>query len=131
MTKIKNLLLLTLLVSFTSVACHSHDEEEDADAPVITLTTPTLDASISGAVTIAGLVTDASLHEMSIKVTKDSDGSELFSATPEVHDLTSYTIAEIWTPAAIAAETAVTLTIVAEDHHENKATTTVKFKVTP
>jgi hypothetical protein len=130
MQKIQNLLMLALLLGFTAVACHKHDDD-DSNNPVITITAPAIDASISGAVTIAGLVTDESLHEMSIKVTKDSDNSELFSATPEVHDLTSYTIAEIWTPAGISAETAVTLTVVAEDHNSNAIATTVKFKVKP
>ena len=130
MQKVQNLLLLALLLGVSTVACHKHDES-DKDNPVVTITAPAIDASISGAVTIAGVVTDESLHELSIKVTKDSDNSELFSATPEVHDLTSYTIAETWTPSGIAAETAVTLTVVAEDHNSNAISTTVKFKVKP
>lgn len=131
MQKVQNVLLLVLLLGFTAVACHKHDDENDKNNPVITITSPAIDASISGAVAIAGVVTDESLHELSIKITKDGDNSELFSATPEVHDLTSYTIAETWTPSGIAAETAVTLTVVAEDHHSNAISTTVKFKVKP
>jgi len=129
MRKIQNLLLLTLLLSFVAVSCHKH--EDDENAPVIVITAPVADVSISGIVAIAGLVTDESLHELSIKVTKDSDNSVLFSAAPEVHDLTSYAIAEVWTPTAIAAETAVTLTVIASDHNDHSVTSTVKFKVKP
>lgn len=129
MKKVQNLLLLTILLSLAAVACHKHDD--DNNNPVITIASPTTAASISGVVAIAGLVTDESLHELTIKVTKDSDNSELFKATPEVHDLTSYTIAEVWTPSGIAAETAVTLTVTAADHSENIVTQTVKFTVKP
>ena len=120
---------MAMVVSLGATACHKHDVE-NID-PVISLLTPSVDASVAGDVAIAGLVTDESLHELTIKVTKDSDNSELFNSTPEVHDLTSYTIAELWTPSGIAAETAVTLTITAEDHNSNIATATVKFKVKP
>lgn len=116
---------------FTTVTACKKSEEDDKNNPVITISNPAANASISGAVSIAGKVTDESLHELSIVVTKDSDSSELFKSTPEVHDLTEYTIAETWTPGGISAETAVTLTVTAEDHHSNTATTTMKFKVKP
>ncbi len=132
MKQIQNFLLLITLLSITAVACHKDDHHHDDTAnPVLVITAPTANASIGGAVTIAGKVTDGSLHEMSIIVTKDSDNAVLFTATPTVHDLTSYTIAEIWTPVGITAETAVTLTIVAEDHNSNATTATVKFTVKP
>jgi len=132
MKQIQNLLLLITLFSITAVACHKHEhDDDDATDPVLVITAPTVNASISGAVAIAGTLTDESLHEMSITVTKDSDNSMLFTAMPTVHDLTSYIIAETWTPVGIAAETAVTLTIVAEDHSSNMVTQTVKFTVKP
>jgi hypothetical protein len=134
MKNFKNTLLLAAIaLSSTFVACHNHGEDEnDTTAPVLTITSPSVDASVSGAVSIAGTLTDEdSLHELSITVTKDADGATLFTPVKEieVHDLTSFTIAETWTPTGITAETAVTLIVVAEDHGGNKTTKTVKFKV--
>lgn len=129
MQKIQNYVLLAFLLAVSIIACHKH--EDDTNNPVVTITAPTVNASITGDVVIAGVVTDESLHAMTIKVTKDSDNSELFSAAPEIHDLTSYTIAEVWTPNGITAETAVTLTVTASDHSDHAVTTTVKFTVKP
>jgi hypothetical protein len=129
MQKNQNYLLLACFLAGSMTACHKH--EDDANDPVITITAPAAGASISGGVTISGVVTDESLHEMTIKVTKDSDNSELFTAAPEVHDLTTYTIAEVWTPSGITAETAVTLTVIASDHSDHTVTTAVKFTVKP
>ena len=129
--QIKSFLFATLCL-LTVAACHKHDDT-DTIAPVLTITSPAADASIAGAVAITGAVTDESLHELLITVTKDSDGSVLFvpAVDPEVHDLTSYVINETWTPVGITAETAVTLTVTAEDHNSNKVVKTVKFKVKP
>ncbi|MBK9566918.1 MAG: hypothetical protein IPO37_17625 [Saprospiraceae bacterium] len=55
---------------------------------------------------------------MEIKVTKDSDGSELFKASPSVHDKTEYSFDEHFTPSGLSGETAVTLIIKVEDHSE-------------
>lgn len=122
-------LFFAFALSMALASCHKH--EDDANAPVLTISAPAANASLSGAVTIAGTATDESMHEMSIKVTRDSDGSELFTSAPEVHDLTSYTIAETWTPSGITAETAVTLTVTVSDHSDHSTTQTVKFTVKP
>ena len=135
MKNFKNTLLLAAIaLSLSFAACHDHGEEEDDKvAPVITITSPTADASISGGVAIAGTATDEnSLHELIITITKDADGSTLFTipaSETDVHDLTSYTIAKTWTPTGITTETAVTLNAIVEDHGGNKTTQTVKFKV--
>ena len=121
-------LLFAVCCLLTVAACHKHDE--DSNAPVLTIAEPLANASVSGEVHIEGDVTDASLHEMEIKVTLDSDGSQLFIATPEVHDETAYHFHEHWIP-SVAAETAVTLTITVSDHSENTTTKTVKFTVKP
>jgi hypothetical protein len=131
MKQIQNILLLIAIVSFTAVACHKHGNDGDTTNPVLLITAPTLNASISGAVVIAGTVTDEKLHAISISITKDSDNSVQFTASQSIHNLTSYTIAETWAPAGISAETAVTLSIVVEDHVGNSVTQTVKFKVKP
>ncbi|MFN0217096.1 MAG: hypothetical protein ACKVT2_22800, partial [Saprospiraceae bacterium] len=74
----------------TVAACHDHEHEDDANAPVVTIEAPLEGASISGPVNIHVKVTDESLHEMEIKVTKDGDGSELFKTNPTVHDKTEF-----------------------------------------
>lgn len=131
MKKQNFLLLLALFVSvFAFNACKDDNDEGDTTAPVLTIEEPTEGESISGEVHIHGKVTDESLHEMEIKVTLDSDGSELFKATPTVHDETEYHFDEHFTP-TVAAETPVTLTITVEDHTDNVTTKTVKFKVKP
>ena len=133
MFKIQNLLFAATIVASVSFgACHKHDhdhDEDDTTAPVLTISSPATDAVVNGEVQISGRATDESMHEMEIKVTKDSDGSELFSATPSVHDKTDYTIDQRFTPSGITAETAVTLTISVSDHSEHTTTQTVKFKL--
>jgi hypothetical protein len=112
----------------TLAACHHH--EDDITAPAITIENPTEGASISGEVHVHIHVTDESLHEMDVKVTKDSDGSELFTASPAVHDETDYHFEAYFTP-SVAAETAVTMTVTVIDHGDNSSTKTVKFTVKP
>lgn len=112
-------------------ACKKNTEENDTNPPVISITSPAENAAIAGAVSITGKVTDESLHELTIKVTRDADNVELYTQAPTVHDLTEYDIAYSWTPAGISAETAVTLTVTAEDHSSHVVTQTVKFTVKP
>lgn len=115
----------------TLAACHDdHHNGDDTNAPVVVVDTPAENASISGEVHIEFTVTDESLHEMEVKVTKDSDGSELYVEHPTVHDATEYDFHEHFTP-SVAEETAVTLTITVEDHSSNVTTKTVKFIVKP
>lgn len=127
------ILFLSFLLSLVSVvACHkAEDDSDDMTAPVLTITSPTDNASMNGAVVITGQATDNSLHEMSIKITKDADGSILWEKSPTVHDLTEYAINQTWTPSGIMASTPVTLTVTVEDHNENAVTKTVKFVVNP
>jgi len=106
---------------------HDHDDD-DANAPVLTIENPIADASLSGQIHIHGKVTDESLHAMEIKLTKDSDGTELLKVTPGVHDKMEYSFDEHVTP-TVAVETPVTLTITVSDHSDNNTTKTVKFTV--
>lgn len=122
--QIKSLLFAAICL-FTVAACH-----KDSNAPVLTIVSPTEGESVSGEVHIECSATDQSLHEMEVKVTKDADGTELFSAAPEVHDLKSYDFHEHFTP-TVSAETAVTLTVTVSDHNDHTVTQTVKFTVKP
>lgn len=128
---LKLLFLAVLGGLMVASACHKHDHGDDATPPELTITSPSADAVISGAVAISGTVTDESLHEMTIAVSRDSDNAELFKAQPKVHDLKSYTIAETWTPSGLSAETAVTLTVRVEDHSKHQVEKTIRFKVKP
>jgi len=129
-SNILSLSFLLLLTAFFS--CHeAEDDSNDTTDPVLTITSPASNASINGAVTITGLATDNSLHEMEIKITKDADGSTLWDANPKVHDLTEYAIAQTWTPTGITAPTAVTLTVTVEDHNDHAVTKTVNFTINP
>lgn len=123
-------LFFAVFCLLTVAACHDHEHEDDANAPVVTIEAPLEGASISGPVNIHVKVTDESLHEMEIKVTKDGDGSELFKTNPTVHDKTEFNFEESFTP-SVTSETAVTLTIKVTDHGDNTTTKVAKFTVKP
>lgn len=67
------------------------------------------------------------MHTLSIKVTKDSDGSTVFETAPVVHDMTEFVYDETFTPTGLSADTPMTLTVEVEDHAEHKVSKTVKF----
>jgi hypothetical protein len=121
-------ILFVSLLSF-GLACHSSHSSTDEIAPLVTVKSPTSGDSFPGPITIKGDISDESLHELTISIKLDSDKSELFKATPTVHDLTEYTFLETWTPTGLNPETAVTLYITAEDHSANITEKTVSFKV--
>lgn len=126
--KLLLLAALALVSTFVNVACHSHDDEDDTTAPELTIESPTEGTSYSGEVHVHGIVKDESLHEMEIKVTKDSDGSEVLKVTPTVHDETEYDFDEHFELTGVAEEIALTLTITVSDHSDHTTTKTVKFK---
>ncbi len=123
----KNLLFIGLVLLFS---CHSHDEN-DVNPPKLTISSPSAGAIFKNGneVKITGLVTDESLHELSIQVQSKSDNSVLFKSTPEVHDKTSYDINEVWKPALAADTTLVYLAVEVYDHNDHKATDTLNFKI--
>ncbi|MEZ4805821.1 MAG: hypothetical protein R2852_10140 [Bacteroidia bacterium] len=137
---IKKSLLAIVILSIFLISCDKKDDNtttpatdnSDKDKPVITINTPTaMQIYNSGdTIRIKGMVTDASLHELLIKITKDSDGSELFSETPTVHDLKSYTIDTYW-KSAVSGHTNATLVVLAEDHDSNVSSDTVHIHIMP
>jgi hypothetical protein len=121
----KNNLILFVTIILFAFSCN-----KDKDAPTLVINSPSDGATVTGTVTIAGMVTDKSLHEMTVLLTKDADGSELFSKTiTDVHDLASYNFNETYNPVGINSFIDVTCTVTVEDHMENKTTKTVKFKL--
>lgn len=134
-----NSLLSALMIGLVMLgACkkeeddHDHNTTGDKDKPVITLISPVnLQMYNNGdTVKIKGTLTDASLHELLIKITKDADGSILFQDAPAVHDLTSYTINSAW-KSSVTDHTNATLVVLAEDHSSNVASDTVHIHIMP
>lgn len=122
------LLLFSGLFCLSLFACKDHNDA-DIDDPVLTITSPVANEAVVGEVHIELNVTDESLHEMAIKVTRDSDGSVLYEDAPEVHDLTDFDYHEHFTPTGLTGATPVTLTVDVEDHASHLVTKTVKFTV--
>jgi hypothetical protein len=127
-------LLLTGALAMTAIACHKHDhdndDESDTQAPVVVITAPALDASLSGAVTISATITDEnSLHEYTMVIQDPATNAELFRKKKSVHNETNHSINETWTPQGINSETTVLLTISALDHGDNSGIKSVVFKV--
>lgn len=123
------LLLFTILVSAPFLGCKNSKDPVDNNDPVVTIASPTENEAFLGEIQITINVTDESLHEMSVKVTKDSDGSVVYEDSPEVHDLTSIDFSEHFTPPGVSGVTNMTLTVVVEDHGSNIVTKTVHFTV--
>lgn len=130
--KIKHIFLLAVLTAFMTPfnACKNGDEGDTND-PVLTIESPVANASIQGAVDIHLHVTDESLHEMEVKVTKDSNGSVVFEEYPTVHDETDFHYEKSFTPSGLTGDTPMTLTVTVEDHSDNSVTKTVKFTAKP
>lgn len=122
----KTLLLAALALITVFSACKKEDE-----APKITLEKPTEGMVVSGEVHIHGKVTDEDLHKLNIRVTKDSDGSEIFIFSKHWHGKSEYDIDQHFTPSGLTSETPVTLLIEVEDGLDQISTKTVKFKVKP
>jgi Bacterial Ig domain len=130
MKQFKYLLTFCGIISLSLAACHDHEHEDDTTNPVINITAPAPNASLTGAVTITGNITDNDLHEFTIRVNRKSDNAELFTKKASIHGETDHDFSEIWTPGSgITTETEVTVTVEAEDHNDNKSEAAVGFKI--
>ncbi|MEN9548209.1 MAG: hypothetical protein RIR12_800 [Bacteroidota bacterium] len=106
----------------------------DTIAPVITVTNPMLNQTIvSGtAITITGTVTDENgLYQGYVLVTADASGVEIKKQSYEIHGFKSYAFSVPFTPPTVTVTTDCTVTVLFEDHGNNKTTKSVKIKVTP
>lgn len=122
------------LAALSLPACkeeHDHDDDEDTEAPVLTIESPTEGGTYTGSLEIHLEVTDESLHEMSIRVTRDSDDSVVFEEEPTVHDEIEFHFEHLHTFTGLSGDTPMTLTVVVEDHSANTTTKTVRFTAQP
>lgn len=112
---------------------HDHTTTDtDKAAPALSIYSPTdMKVYYSGdTVWIKGGVSDASLHELLIKITKDSDGSVLFTEAPVVHDMTSYAINSFW-KSQVSDHSNAKVIVLAEDHSGNVSADTVRIHIMP
>jgi len=114
---------------------HDHQHNDDASdkvKPTVVISTPSsLQMYNNGdTIKIRGLVSDASLHKLLVKIVKDIDSSILFMETPLVHNLISFTIQSNW-KSQVANHTNATVIVVAEDHHSNVNSDTVHIHIMP
>lgn len=126
----KSMLFLALsLGAFATQGCHSHDD--DTTAPVVLIEEPTSGASLPNNTELHMhcTLTDESLHELYVTLKDITGDSILASYNPIVHDSTSYTFHEHFTP-ALAQTSTLRLLIEVEDHAENVTRDSVDFTVT-
>ena len=124
-------LLLAQLISCKKDEAH-HDDVSDSIKPTVVISAPSnLQMYNNGdTVKIRGLASDASLHELMLKIVKDSDNSVLYSETINAHDLTTYALNSNW-KSAVTDHTNASVIVVAEDHNSNVGSDTVKIHIMP
>ena len=126
-------LAATQLISCEKEDDHQHnDDASDKVKPTVVISTPSnLQMYNNGdTVKIRGLASDASLHELMLKIVKDSDNSVLYSETIYAHDLTTYALNSNW-KSAVTDHTNASVIVVAEDHNSNVGSDTVKIHIMP
>ncbi|MFN5251045.1 MAG: hypothetical protein ACK5DE_08340 [Bacteroidota bacterium] len=123
-TFFKSARLLAATALLMLAACEKephHHDDTDTVAPALSINSPSQMQVFNQGDTlyIQGSLSDASLHELSITLRDDKDSSLLFSATPVVHGLSTYTLNSFWV-CNVKDHTNATLRITAHDHSENK-----------
>jgi hypothetical protein len=123
--------LFTTFLLLSTLLCVFSCKKTGTDAPIVNIVTPLADDQFSGGqvISIKGDVSDAvNLQALTIKITDDKTGAVLFSATPTVHDLKSYTYDVSWT-AKVSDWIDATITVVAENHAAIQTMKTIKIKI--
>lgn len=125
---------LLFLASFSVIlsSCKKDEEETDTNAPLITVSSPSESAMFMNGDTvfIKANVTDASLHELLVKIQNTGTSEVVFTATPVVHDLTEYNLDTYWV-SNVSDHSNMLLSIEAIDHNDNSSSKTVHFHVMP
>lgn len=135
--KIAFVLGMSLLTITSCDKTDDHDDDHnhstgDTEQPKVQISTPTEMKMYNNGDTvhITGKATDASLHEMVIKVVNASNGAEMFKATPTVHDLTEYNFDVKW-KSTVNDHTNAKVIVLAEDHSSNVGADTVNIHIMP
>jgi hypothetical protein len=128
------------LILFFITSCKKTDDHDDnhnhssgdTNKPMVQISSPSeLKMYNNGdTIQITGKATDASLHEMVIKIVNSADGSELFKSTPTVHDLTEYNFNVKW-KSSVNDHTNAKVIVLAEDHSSNVGSDTVNIHIMP
>jgi hypothetical protein len=122
----KSKFILFAFISIFAFAC-----KKDKVAPALTIGGPGDGAQASGIVVITGTVTDENLKTMTLRITKDASGAELYSKTLSLDGLTVYNYNEQYDPGVIVTPTNVTLTIKVSDKNGSETSKIVKFTLIP
>lgn len=120
------------ILAIASCNKHDHDHDDsDKDAPQLTIKKPTEGQLVSGMLHIELVVSDKSLHELKVEVTRDSDGMVIVSDKAHVHNKKEHTYNKEFSLAMLSAESALTMKVQVEDHSNNKTERTVRFNAKP
>ncbi len=122
----KSKLILFAFISIFAFAC-----KKDKIAPSVSINAPGDGAQASGIVVITGTVTDEFLKTMTLKITKDATGVELWSKTLSLDGLTTFNFNEQFNPGVVVTPTNVTLTVKAADKNGSETSKIVKFTLIP
>lgn len=109
-----------------------HHSGADTEAPVIQIQSPIPMKMYNNGdmVHINGTVSDASLHEMVIKILNDADNSELYRSEPTVHGETQYYFDVHW-KLEVTDHTNASVIVQVEDHSSNVSADTVHIHIMP
>lgn len=126
----KTLYFLPFLTLLALASCKH--EAIDNLPPVANITQPLNMSTYHNGDTlfVQGTVSDNDdLHEMYVGLHTPSD--TLFSATPDVHGLSSYTLDSLWVVTGISANTNAVFQLIVADHNENVDTTNLYLTLMP
>lgn len=122
---------LILFVAFCLNACKKKDVNQ---APTVTVTLPTEGQNFTsgGLLHIQATASDdKELHEMAVRLTRDSDDSLYFSADPAVHELSSYTFDSTIIVPSVSSMANFTLSVEAMDHDNGDTKKTLTIHIMP
>ena len=122
----KSKLILFAFISIFAFAC-----KKDKVAPSLSINSPGDGAQAKGVVVIKGVVADENLKTVTLKITKDATGTEMYSKTLSVDGLSTYSFEEQYDPGIVVAATNVTLTVEVSDKNGAKTSKIVKFTLIP
>lgn len=144
----KFLFFISIVVTFIFISCSkgaggAGDEngggihgpiDYDTIAPVVTISSPATNQTVASATsfTITGTVTDDyGLYQGFVAVTADASGVEMKKQQYEIHGFKGYNFSVPFTTPVVTAVTDYTITVLFEDHGNNKTIKILKIKITP